>query len=78
MEKETQATTDGLYVHVKDDDVWLLFEASDGKSAIVSASSLVHRYAGTIAGEAVARWVADRRAALSKATPSSPANDKDR
>ena len=78
MEKETQATTDGLYVHVKGDDVWLLFEASDGGSAIVSAKSLVNRYAGTVAGDVVARWIADRRAALSKATPSSPANDKDR
>ena len=49
----------GLSVQVKEDGVWLLFESSGGKSAIVNAEAIAEGRP-PIAAEAIREWIEDQ------------------
>jgi hypothetical protein len=49
----------GLSVQVKEDGVWLLFESSGGKSAIVNAGAIAEGRPPK-AAEAIREWIEDQ------------------
>ena len=49
----------GLSVQVKEDGVWLLFESSGGKSAIVNAEAIAEDRP-PIAAAAIREWIQDQ------------------
>ena len=50
----------GLSVQVKEDGVWLLFESSGGKSAIVNAEAIAEGRP-PIAAEGIREWIEDQK-----------------
>lgn len=51
---------ENLEVLVKEDGVWLRFNASNGKSATISADD-ISCFCGPIAASAITQWCEDRK-----------------
>ena len=52
---------ESLAVIVDEDTVWLQFNASNGKSAMISMSGLINAVHGKITEDALTQWCADRK-----------------
>ena len=50
----------GLSVQVKEDGVWLVFESSSGKRALVNAETIAEGR-GPVTREAILDWIEDQR-----------------
>ena len=50
----------GLFVQVKEDGVWLVFESSTGKRALVNAETIAEGR-GPVTREAILDWIEDQR-----------------
>jgi len=50
----------GVSVQVKEDGVWLFFEASTGKTALVNAETVAEGR-GPVAREAILDWIEDQK-----------------
>jgi hypothetical protein len=50
----------GLTVQVREDGVWLFFEASTGKTALINAEDIAEGR-GPVTREAILDWIEDQR-----------------